>query len=86
VTPHSRRRLSIARAVAFALAIASGWLFFRSTAGLVPAIVLLFIALVLVLFDRDRMRRIECERCRGKALVELEKTKPDLKNTEINIM
>lgn len=86
VTHHSHKRFSIARTIAVVLAIVGGWMLFRSTPEVVAGIVLLFIALALVLFERERMARIECDRCRSRAVAVLAKTKPDLKNTEINVM
>jgi hypothetical protein len=86
VTRHSRRWFSIALGLAFAFALVGASQLFLAPSDPVGGCIFLFIAMAIVAFDRERMWRIRCERCRSKALRDNAKTKPDLANTEINIL
>jgi hypothetical protein len=77
VTPHTRRRFSLALLASFAFALASGELFLASTLPTVlGGFFCLFVALAIFSFDRERMWRIRCDRCRGKARSAIGSTKP----------
>ena len=86
VTPHSRRWFSVALCFAAAFALLGASMLFIEPRDPVGGLIFFFIALAIAAFDRERMWRIRCERCRGRARREVAKTKPDLKNTEINIL
>ena len=86
VTPHSRRWFSISLCLALAFAALGASQLLIAPSDPIGGCIFLFIALAIFAFDRERMWRIRCERCRGKAQRQNAKTKPDLKNTEINIL
>ena len=83
VTPHSRRRFSLALCLASMFAIVAASMFLIEPTNIAAGIIFAFIALAIVSRDRERMWRVRCDRCRGKALRELADTKPGRRNTEI---
>ncbi len=92
MTPHSRRRFSLPVFLALAslaagVALVVGWLLsWWDSAWIVPGSLLVFVGVFLSLRDREKFWRVHCERCRGKRIAQLRRTKPRLDgNTEINI-
>jgi len=92
VTPHSRRLVAlpmIVGAAGFLGAVGclvAAWSFPDGPASWVLGALLLFAALFVLLRDREKCWAIACERCRGKQLLAIRRTKPRLDgNTEINI-
>jgi hypothetical protein len=82
VTPHSRRRFSIALLASLALVLASGELFLASPTSIVGGLVALFFAIAIAAYDRERMWRVRCDRCRSKARRAIAGTKPG-KHSEV---
>jgi hypothetical protein len=85
VTPHTRRWFSLALFLAVLLVSLAASMFFVSPPEPATGFIFLFLALVIVARDRERMWRVHCNRCRERARQPYENSKPDLKNTEINI-
>jgi hypothetical protein len=87
VTPHSRRIVALPLICVAAILLAAVWGFFQQEVqwyGLGG--ILVYAAIVMLLRDREKFWGTRCERCRGKKLRELRRTKPTLDgNTEINI-
>ena len=80
VTPHSKRRVAGGKALAVALAslaAALALLGARLQAWLGAAL-LLYLALLAWLRDRESCRHVECERCRARARAAVRETKPTL--------
>jgi hypothetical protein len=84
VTPHSRRWFGLPLFFASLFALLGAAMFAIEPAIYASGFIFLFLAAAIVAFDRERVWRIRCNRCRDKARRENEKTKPDLENTEIN--
>ena len=91
-TPHSQRLVALLTIVAVACFLAAvcclvaAWSFLEWPAGWVLGALLLFGGLFVLLRDREKCWAVACERCRGKQLVAIRRTKPRLDgNTEINI-
>ncbi len=85
VTPHSRRVVAVPRVLGGAALIGAGLCFLQGVWFLGGLILVLTV--FLFLHDREKFWAIHCERCRGRKLRELQRTKPTLDgNTEINIL
>jgi len=86
VTPHSRRRFSVAWCAASGFAIVAAGMFSIEPTNVADGFIFAFIALAIVAFDRERAWHVRCERCRDRARRELAKTKPDLETTQIDVL
>lgn len=91
-TPHSRRLValptivSIACFLGAACCLVAAWSFLDGPAGWMLGALLSFAGLFVLLRDREKCWAVACERCRGKKVVAIRRTKPRLDgNTEINI-
>jgi hypothetical protein len=86
LTPHNRRVIALPKLLsALALAVA-GWCFLRSAGSWLLGGILLVAVAYGLLHDRERSWAVHCERCRGKKLRGLGRTKPTLDgSTEINL-
>lgn len=86
VTPHSRRVIPLPKVLSTAAVAGAGWCFFQDVVWYVVGGLLLYAAVFLLLRDREKLWGICCERCRGKKLQEIRRSKPTLDgNTEIHI-
>ena len=85
LTPHSRRRFAALLVIGVVLLAGAAWFAWSGSEWPVVAS-LAFVALFLLLHDREPFSHVACERCRTKRRNALKKTKPTLDgNTEINI-
>src|SRR5687767_11201221 len=66
VTPHSRPMAGLEIAGALAMLAIAGWFFWLGKAGVLLGGACALVALGFVAADRRSLRRIACERCRGK--------------------
>lgn len=86
VTPHSRRSIAGPVLVALTLALLAGWCFVQGRGSGLLGVLPLWGALLVFQADRDKYWCEPCERCRGKLVHDLRRTKPTLgSNCEINI-
>ena len=86
VTPHSRRLVALPVGVALTLALLAGCCFVLGGGLEFLGVLPLWGALLVYQADRDKYWRVHCERCRGKLVLDLRRTKPTLgSNCEINI-
>ena len=87
LTPHSRRWVAVPKLLSLALLAGATVCFTGETWVWFAGWILLGLALYVYTRDRERCWRIHCERCRGRELRLLGKTKPTLDgNTEINVL
>ena len=87
VTPHSRRRIALPKVAATTAGLGAVWCCWRGSGWFVVAGGLLAAGLLGMLYDREKLWHVHCERCRTKKLALPRKTKPTLDgNTEINIV
>lgn len=91
-TPHSQRLVALPTIVvvacflAAACCLVAAWSVLEGPAGWVLGALLLFAGLFVLLRDREKCWAVACERCCGKQLLAIRRTKPRLDgNTEINI-
>ncbi len=68
ITPHSRRRFAIPILMGSALLAGGGWFLWLGSAWKIAGIWLVFMAVFLILKDREKYWHVHCERCREKKL------------------
>ena len=84
VTPHSRRVVAGPVLLAAAALVGAARCFLPDIPRPLLGGALVGVSLLVLAWDRERFKRIRCERCRGRKLRELRRTKPTLDgNTEI---
>lgn len=81
VTPHSRRVVALPQLLGAALLALGVWCFLIGDSWSIVGVFVLFASAFAVLSDRERFWRIACERCRGKRVAELRRTRPTLDGT-----
>ena len=87
ITPHSRRLFALPVVVALALALLAGWCFTLGRGPALLGVIPLWGALLVHRADRDKGWQLHCERCRGKLVKAVLRTKPTLDgNTMIDPM
>lgn len=87
VTPHSRRLVAVPKLLSALVLAGAGWCFWKETPWRVLGGLLLLTAIHALLRDREGCWAVRCERCRGKELRALSRTRPTLgSHTEINLL
>jgi hypothetical protein len=83
VTPHSRRVVALPQLLGAALLTVGAWCCMRGEPWWIVGVPALFAGLFALLWDRERFWRVACERCRGKRVEAVRRTRPGLGSTTI---
>lgn len=80
-TPHSQRAIALPKWICAAALVGAVFCFFQAMPLPLLGGLLLLVALFALLRERDKYWSIRCERCRGKKLMQLRRTKRVLDGT-----